>query len=391
MTFPFRSSNLGTVARTLVVTTLATGALIGFSASPASAAPDPANFALNRADTDADLISGLDAALPQHTVPQVLNSANRTGEACTAPVQHRAGSFCWESGDNTVKYWTPQGLSTSADATGGPYQGRDTLLAAWYDSTAGSADRGVRITFVDMANTVTPKYRHVLLVEPTGTADAPSYKAINAHAGGLAWYGDQLYVCDTFGGMRVFDMKHILAPDNFDGDLIGLQPDGSYAARNYAFVMPQVAKYNPATSGGEPDLRFSQVSVDRTSGTHSLVVSEWDAVGDTTRMVRFDVDGDGSVTPDSDGTGRADWAYTVGFRSMQGATAIDGVYYVHRNSSSGRGGMIKWTQGSPADVMDDTLPAGPEDVSYWIGRDQLWGHTEKPGTRYVFASTASAW
>lgn len=377
--------------RALTLTVVATGTVIAFTATGASAAPNPANFALNRADTNSGLLSGLDAALPNKTVPNVLDSANRTGTACTAPVQHRAASFCWQSGDNTVTYWIPQGLSTSADATGGAYQGRNALLSAWYDNTTGTGDRGARISFVDMANTTTPKYRHVLLVEPTGTASAPSYKAIDTHAGGLAWYGDKLYVCDTFGGMRVFDMKHILAANNMTDTLIGRQPDGSYASRGYAYVMPQVAKYNPSTSGGESALRFSQVSVDRTSAKHSLVVSEWDAVGDTTRIVRFDVDANGNATPDGDGVARADWAYQVGFRSMQGAAAVNGVYYVHRNSTSGLGGMIKWTPGSTAKVMDDTLPRGPEDVSYWIGKDQLWGQTEHAGSRYVFASRVSAW
>lgn len=380
-----------TIAHTLALAVVATGTVIAVDTSAAGAAPDPANFTLDRTDTASGLLSGLDSALSNRTVPQVLDSANRTGTKCTAPMANRVASFCWQSGDNTVAYWIPQGLSTSADATGGAYQGRNALLSAWYDNTTGTGDRGARISFVDMANTTTPKYRHVLLVEPNGTASAPSYKAIDTHAGGLAWYGDRLYVCDTFGGMRVFDMKYILAANNMTDTLIGRQPDGSYASRGYAYVMPQVAKYSPVTLGGEARLRFSQVSVDRTSAKHSLIVSEWDSVGDDTRMVRFDVDSDGDATADSDGVVRADWAYKVGFRSMQGATAVNGVYYVHRNSTGGLGGVMKWKQGTPAEIFDDTLPRGPEDVSYWIGKDQLWGQTEHAGSRYVFASRLSAW
>lgn len=385
------SRTVGLFARALTLTMVACGTVTVMSTSTASAAPDPANFSLTRADTSAPLLSGLDDALDNRTVPQVLDSANRTGTACTAPMSNRAASFCWQSGDNTVKYWIPQGLTTSADATGGAYEGRNALLSAWYDNTTGTADRGARISFVDMSNTTTPKYRHVLLVEPTGTPEEPSYQAIDTHAGGLVWYGDKLYVCDTFNGLRVFDMKYILAANNMTDNLIGRQSDGSYASRGYAYVMPQVAKYNPTSTGGEAKLRFSQVSVDRTSDKHSLIVSEWDAVGDETRMVRFDLDADGTITPDGDGVARGDWAYKVGFRSMQGATAVNGVYYVHRNSTSGKGGLMKWKQGSNAEIFDDTLPRGPEDVSFWVGKDQLWGQTEHVGTRYVFASKLSAW
>ena len=31
------------------------------------------------------------------------------------------------------------------------------------------------------------------------------------------------------------------------------------------------------------------------------------------------------------------------------------------------------------------LPVGPEDISYWPSRDQLWSLSEYPGRRYVFA------
>jgi hypothetical protein len=39
----------------------------------------------------------------------------------------------------------------------------------------------------------------------------------------------------------------------------------------------------------------------------------------------------------------------------------------------------------------DTLPIGPEDLSYWAGRDQLWSLTEYVNGRYVYAVRASAY
>ena len=32
-----------------------------------------------------------------------------------------------------------------------------------------------------------------------------------------------------------------------------------------------------------------------------------------------------------------------------------------------------------------TLPPGPEDISYWPSRDQLWSLSEYPGRRYVYS------
>jgi hypothetical protein len=53
------------------------------------------------------------------------------------------------------------------------------------------AQEGVRLSFGDPAR---KRYRHVLLVDPTGTKAKPDYRAIDSHAGGIAWYGYYLYV-----------------------------------------------------------------------------------------------------------------------------------------------------------------------------------------------------
>jgi hypothetical protein len=39
----------------------------------------------------------------------------------------------------------------------------------------------------------------------------------------------------------------------------------------------------------------------------------------------------------------------------------------------------------------DHLPIGPEDVSYWRAKDQLWSLTEYAGSRSVFAVRALAY
>ena len=49
----------------------------------------------------------------------------------------------------------------------------------------------------------------MLLVDPTGTKARPNYRAIDSHAGGIAWYGNYLYVAETNRGVRVFDLRNI--------------------------------------------------------------------------------------------------------------------------------------------------------------------------------------
>lgn len=357
-----------------------------------AAQPNPADFTLTRTDTNPQLLSALTSALPAKKVSDVVASANRTGEACTANASNLAASFCWQSGDNTVPYWIPQGLTSSADASAdGKYDGRQVLVAAWYDNGDSGFNRGNRLSFVDMSDPKTPKYRHVLLVEPTGTATQPNFKAVVTHAGGLAWYGNMLYVCDTYGGMRVYDMTKIMAVTSGSDTAIGRQSDGTYQAHNYAFAIPQVAKYTPSTPSGVDALRFSQVSLDRTSSPAALVVSEWSETGDGTRIVRFNLDSSGKVAADTDGKGRGDFAWTVSFTGMQGATSANGTYYVHRNTGGSRSGLLKWTPGSYAEINDNTLPGGVEDVTYWGPTGRLWSQTERVGSRVVFATTLSAW
>jgi len=74
-----------------------------------------------------------------------------------------------------------------------------------------------------------------------------------------------------------------------------------------------------------------------------------------------------------------------GVGHMQGATVVDGTYYV--TVSRGRHRLGHLYVGAPGALTPYrwTLPAGPEDISYWPSRDQLWSLSEHPGRRYVYA------
>ena len=368
--------------------TAATGSVSTFASTLTAS-----NFRLKASGYNA-YIDDLDAKLKNVSVSTVVNDGNRTAVACSAPATNRAASFCWNSGDNGVTYWIPQGITTTADALGAAtYDGVSAIAVSWYDNGTDGIDRGVRVSFVNYANTSTPSYRHVLLVEPYLRSDGQvSYRPINLHAGGIFWYGHYLYVASTSAGFRVFDLDHLWEVDSADGTAIGLQSDGTWEAYGYKYVLPQALTYTRSTLNGYADLTFSFASLDRTSSPDSVIVGEYASPGDGTRIVRFPIDyTTRQFAVSSDGYTHATQAYDVSVTSMQGATAINGKFYLSTSDGSGnKGDLGEFTPGGSVVMNYDTLPIGPEDLSYWGPKDQLWSVTEYAGSRYVFAMRASS-
>jgi hypothetical protein len=250
-----------------------------------------------------------------------------------------------------------------------------------------------RVSFVDYANPSAPPYRHVLLVEPhTDSTGNPNFKAVPVHAGGISWYGYYLYVADTWGGFRVFDTWHIWKVSTGDKDKIGRQSDGSYHAHDYAYALPQALNFAASTTGGYADLRYSAVSLDRTSSPHSVIVPEYDEQVAGTRVVRYPLDESTLLLkPAGDGYVHGSEAFQVDIPSMQGATAVGEKFYVSSSRSAATPGSIyTFTKNSGPTEHAGALPPGPEDFSYWTSRGQLWTLAEHPGNRSVLAIEASS-
>ncbi len=382
-------------------------ALVAGAGSAAAAAEelDPEDFRWELSRTPASLVSDLDDALPNVSMQTVVDDGNRAGTACTPTVTHRVASFCWNAGDRDTSAWYPQGVTTSNDALGaGTYEGRRVLMASWYDHADDGVDKGSRVSVVDLtSSTTSPDYRHVLLAEPVESGGEPSFTPVNVHAGGLAWYGNLLYVVDTTGGLRVFDLDHLWQVSTGADDKVGRQPDGSYHAFNYKYVLPQVAEYSDSTAGDDPELQHSSVSLDRTSSPDSLVISEHRskkdiAAGHVVRTVRVGIDAaDRLLRESSDGLVRATEAYRTDLESVQGSTAIDGEFFFSQSDGddfsdpNSRGDLHTWQPGADETTRHgNVFPPGAEDVSYDPTRGALWSLSEYPGRRYVYAVDASA-
>lgn len=412
-----------------------------------------------------DRVKKLDAQLPKLGVQNILKEAPRAGTkvndtACNSKaVNPSVGpdigySFCWDKSDQAASgnyEWTPQGVATVADAQADQQWGTaQPVITTWYQKQHGSAVgekckykkngewteqncvKGVRISIIDPN---TGKYAHVLLAYPfinaSGNATYMSLRTKqdsghgSLHAGGVAWYGNYLYVADTARGLRVFDMRYIFdlkaAGDKADiGDKtkIGRQ-DGKFYSHGYRYVMPEVAAYTNTVprsttktyqclNKSSPNTSF--VSLDR-SGTDHLVTGEFcnREVGDTNgRVASWPLNGDNG-RPDMNATcvsdlpghanipcWHADSAYAMPIDNVQGATRYDGKWFMNQSRGSSAGALIQAPQPAGATgVLKSVAPAhytaiGPEDLSYWPGsqshRNGLWTLIERYGQRMVYVT-----
>lgn len=380
-----RAGGVAAVAA-LVVTTVAVGA------AQAAAPISTSGLGLTRHATSSALVGALDSALPNVSVDTVAADANRqgpTGSSCTSVLPHVTKKFCWRDDDNDTTQWYPQGVTSTYDAYGGAGTtsgGRSLLATSWYDHDGGT-NKGARVSLL---NRSTGAYRHVLLVVPSGTTSSPSFTVASTHAGGLAWYGKNLFVADT-DGIRVFDMSHLWRVNDSLDTSIGRTSSG-YGAYGYKYVAPQIQFY--ARVG---DFRYSSIALDRTTSPDSLVATEYRAPSDTAqaspRTVRYNLNESTRLLAESSGSVGADGAWVLGINSLQGGVFVSGRLYLSQSdgaSTSGtdndRGDMYRYTP-STGDLAywGNDLPVGTEDLSYWAGRAELWTTAEYPGLRGLYA------
>lgn len=447
-----RSRSWGVRAGSVALVALGLAAIPAARARAATA-PDLADFDLRAGSLNAELqsrVADLDAQLPKLGVQNILAQASRHGTAMTGqgaicnpsavdskepniPVIY---SFCWDPADAGASggnlEWTPQGITTAADAQDDQSWGTvQPLIVTWYNNDSESV-KGVRVTFIDP---FTGDYQHVLLVYPFVNASGDtSYMSVRTaqdssgkslHAGGVAWYGNYLYVADTARGFRVFDLRYIFdlqsAPDGdtTDKTQIGRQ-NGVFYGHGYRYVMPEVAAWTsalgelpspipPCTASGKP--HFSFVGLDRT-GTDHLNTGEYcnGTTGDLTgRVASWPLDGaSGTPSLSADGHWRATEAYRLPVSNVQGAVSHGATWYLSRShgddvpDQNDNSDLYRTTPGSsPTGVLGppERVPGaiGAEDLSYWSGFPgsgdaifTLTEHAEVRPERMIYASPVSA-
>jgi len=328
---------------------------------------------LSRVEERAEAIDGLADRIGRRVgLDDVLTSLNRQARRVDVPGAFVDWGFGWNDQDAADPLWWPQGITTSADAAFADddrVQGRRLLVVSWYHKGAVDS-QGSRITFVDAE---TLEYRHVLLVSPVETPDGLRFRSLEAHAGGLVWYGPFLHVAGTRRGIYTCWLD----------DIVEVEPSAETMGCRY--LLPVRFSYEAGSADDTEPLRYSFLSVDRAADPVEMVGGEFGFGGQTTRLVRYAIDpATRHLSTEEDGFSRP-LTLEDGVGHMQGAAIAGGNYFISLSRGPDRNGDL--IVGRPGDfhLHKRALPAGPEDITYWPATDRLWCLTEHPNQRYVFA------
>ncbi len=303
-----------------------------------------------------------------------------------------ARAFTWQAEDRASRRWWPQGITSSADAAtdldgGGSSEGPPVLITSAYARTVRGVSQGCRISVVDLSDPESPRYRHVLLVDVRrDERGAPVLRPLRAHAGGIVWHGPYLHVAATGKGFWTCRLDDLLRVDpRPDRDRIGVGPDG-IAAFGHPYLLPvRFPHVSRTAEGGEP-LRFSFLS--RSHGTErlELLAGEYGHGAMTTRLWHHDLDPATHLPAvDADGATRPRPSTVAGVERMQGAVVAGGRLHVTTSRGRFRRGSLWVERGGALVHQEYATPPGPEDLTYWPGRDELWSLSEHPHSRFVFA------
>jgi hypothetical protein len=316
----------------------------------------------------------------------VLDDLDRRARAVRVPAPAASWGFRWDREDSGSARWWPQGITTSADARLG---GREVVLTSACSQRVAGVHMGARLSVVDVSDPADLRYRHVLLVEPflrdDGSVDV---RPVLVHAGGIVWHGRHLHVAGTTRGFSSFRLDDIVRVPAGDTTRIGVRDGspGSVDTFGHRYVLPVRFTYDAREDHGTTRMRYSFASVDHTSSPRRLVTGEYGRSSMSSRLVRYEIDPDTSLLrADEHRTSRPVELEPGGVPGMQGAAVVDDTWFVTTSRGRYRLGSV-WV-GRPGGLVEHRhrLPVGPEDVTYWPERDELWSLSEYPGARYVFA------
>ncbi len=340
----------------------------------------------------AQILDGLESrGLARAPIPRILSDLNRNASRVSwlYGINRLNWGFRWNWGDMKTKDWYPQGLSGSADATaGGRWSGRKVLLVSWYyhhDTRTASGNKGVRISFVDITNRNRVRYRHVLLVEPTGTRQSPNFTTLShrsgskyaaLHAGGIVCYGPYLYVSETSQGFRVFDLRRMMRVDTRK-KRIGLS-GGRYYAYGYKYILPQVGRYRLSD---RDKTKFSFVGLDRSQTPHALISGEYQKTSRSGLLYRWNLDSRTHRLSRTLPVG----VFEPGVARMQGALSRGREYWSNTSGPLARLRHLELGRRT----RTYRWRHGPEDLMLDLPTSDLWACSEHPWRRQVWCVKTS--
>ncbi|MGW2747018.1 hypothetical protein [Streptomyces sp. NPDC001450] len=284
--------------------------------------------------------------------------------------------YCLTRQNSVTDQWTPQGVSGTEDAAypGDRVDGRRAFVFSWHEGPVGGSGDGSRLSFLDPD---TAQYVHVLLVEPRKRSDGSvTFGNLRTHAGGIAWYGNYIFVADVHGGLHVFDMRNMLDLEHSEVGQADPDPDIGlhFSARNYAFALPEIGTWQ-----NRGDATYDYMSLDHSvSGPPEALTGEWcnptaaNATCQVGRVARWKI---GDLTSFS-GTAQATTAYHQPTPYTQGAASWQGCYYFN---DGGRGNSYLITARPGSTPAWRQGGRGLQDLYVLPSRNELWTITEFTG------------
>lgn len=261
----------------------------------------------------------------------------------------------WRSARSWTNRWYPQGIDL------GIRDGRRTLAVSWFRQDRERRHLASRVTFVDLER---PRRIDVALaVEEHGRLEPA-----RIHAGGLAWFGDRLFVAATGQGIWEFDLSRLREV----GGMLGRELAGRRGRGTRAVALVAVrTRVHPVP------LRCSflgRVFDERGEPMPHVLIGEFRS-DDRGRIGEFSIPGgDGGFTELS--------RHSPGIRSMQGAVRWAERCFVSQSDDLRPGAL--WT--GPVDRLKRSahpLPPGCEDLALDLEAGLLWSLGEHPWRRVV--------
>lgn len=302
----------------------------------------------------------------------VLGDLNRQAERTTVPGRSVDWGFRWNDSDQASERWWPRGITSSGEATDdGRVGGRQLLVAGWSSRQVDGEDHGSRLSVVDAESLA---YRHVLLAVAGESFGEPVLKPLVVRAGGLAWFGEWLYVAGTRRGLFGCRLD----------DIIEVQPGPDSFGHRY--VLPVRRAYVSHPPQGVEKLRYSFCSVARGTawGPAQLLAGEYGLDGETCRLVRFALDPTTGELRGAPGGHQPEDLDDRGICQTQGAAVVDGTWYLTTEHGRRRAGQLHVGEPGAFRSARKAMPPGPQDLTYDATTDRLWSLSEYPGRRFVF-------
>jgi hypothetical protein len=342
------------------------------------------------------LLARIDAESLGHrrTLSHVIDHANRDGRSgLSSRAKSRlsgpnAKGFRWNTGDDNVDYWYPQGISGSSDAkANGKVDGKRLIITSWYNKTDARPTKGTRLALADISDLGNVRYRLLLLVDPItdsnnkATYKEASYDSGNAlHSGGIVWYGDYLFVADTAQGFRVYDLSRIFSINNYqDKTRIGIHGNESFA-HGYYYGVPRIARYKWVSDSCK--VKFSFIGLDRSSSPPAIISGAYDSSDHNKRILAWPLDPTTHLLEQRGGTTRTSQAAVIGQTRAQGALRVNGHFHISSSSQDGRDGRLYKGKPGHSNTSVKWL-YGAEDLYFQRDANRIWTSAEHPGERNV--------